>query len=40
MVEPLIPFSPMEPKSFKEAFDDPDYGFQIKVGRGKDIGTY
>ncbi|MGI6424746.1 MAG: DNA ligase [Tepidanaerobacteraceae bacterium] len=30
MVEPLIPFSPMEPKSFKEAFDDPNYGFQIK----------
>lgn len=30
MLKPHVPFLPMEPILHQEAFDDPDYGFQIK----------
>lgn len=30
MVEPFVPFMPMEPKTCREAFDDRDTGFQVK----------
>jgi len=30
MIVPHTPFYPMEPEAFRQPFDDPDFGFQIK----------